>query len=39
VVDETMVGFKGRHFLKQYISNKKAHRWDAKLFVMAEIIH
>jgi hypothetical protein len=36
VVDERIVGFKGRHFLKQYISNKKAHRWGAKLFVLAE---
>ena len=36
VVDETNIGFKGRHFLKQYISNKKAHRWGAKLFVLAE---
>ena len=36
VVDERIVGFKGRHFLKEYISNKKAHRWGAKLFVLAE---
>ena len=36
VVDERIVGFKGRHFLKQYISNKKAHRWGAKLFVLTE---
>ncbi|CAG2214378.1 unnamed protein product [Mytilus edulis] len=36
VVDERIVGFKGRHVLKQYISNKKAHRWGAKLFVLAE---
>ncbi|CAC5400023.1 unnamed protein product [Mytilus coruscus] len=38
VVDERIVGFKGRHVLKQYISNKKAHRWGAKLFVLAESI-
>ncbi|CAC5407995.1 unnamed protein product [Mytilus coruscus] len=36
VVDERIVGFKERHVLKQYISNKKAHRWGAKLFVLAE---
>ncbi|VDH96444.1 Hypothetical predicted protein [Mytilus galloprovincialis] len=31
-----MIGFKGRHFLKQYIANKKAHRWGVKAWVLAE---
>jgi hypothetical protein len=31
-----MIGFKGRHFLKQYITNKKAHRWGVKAWVLAE---
>lgn len=37
-VDERMVGFKGRHQLKQYISNKKAHRWGIKLWVLSDSI-
>ncbi|XP_061170531.1 piggyBac transposable element-derived protein 4-like [Saccostrea echinata] len=35
-VDERIVGFKGRHQLKQYISNKKAHRWGIKLWVLSD---
>ncbi|CAC5388546.1 unnamed protein product [Mytilus coruscus] len=35
-IDERMIGFKGRHFLKQYIANKKAHRWGVKAWVLAE---
>ncbi|VDI63937.1 Hypothetical predicted protein [Mytilus galloprovincialis] len=35
-VDESMVGFKGRHNLVQYMPGKKSHRWGAKLFVLAE---
>ncbi|CAG2252077.1 unnamed protein product [Mytilus edulis] len=35
-VDERVVGFKGRHQLKQYLSNKKAHKWGIKLWVLAE---
>lgn len=35
-IDEQMIGFKGRHFLKQYIANKKAHRWGVKAWVLAE---
>ncbi|XP_052085148.1 piggyBac transposable element-derived protein 4-like [Mytilus californianus] len=37
-VDESsrVVGFKGRHQLKQYLSNKKAHKWGIKLWVLAE---
>jgi hypothetical protein len=35
-VDERVVGFKGRHQLKQYLSNKKTHRWGIKLWVLAE---
>jgi hypothetical protein len=31
-----MIGFKGIHFLKQYIANKKAHRWGIKAWVLAE---
>lgn len=37
-VDESMVGFKGRHQLKQYISNKKARRWGIKLWVLSDSI-
>eukprot|EP00105_Crassostrea_gigas_P035780 XP_019919928.1 PREDICTED: uncharacterized protein LOC105320943 [Crassostrea gigas] len=33
-----MVGFKGRHQLKQYISNKKARRWGIKLWVLSDSI-
>ncbi|CAC5426390.1 unnamed protein product [Mytilus coruscus] len=33
-----MIGFEGRHFLKQYIANKKAHRWGVKAWVLAESI-
>ncbi|XP_063433722.1 piggyBac transposable element-derived protein 4-like [Mytilus trossulus] len=35
-IDERMIGFKGRHFLNQYIANKKAHRWGVKAWVLAE---
>lgn len=35
-VDESMVGFKGRTNLVQYMPGKKSHRWGAKLFVLAE---
>lgn len=30
-----MIGFKGRHFLKQYMANKKAHRWRVQVWVLA----
>ncbi|XP_069128864.1 piggyBac transposable element-derived protein 4-like [Argopecten irradians] len=35
-IDESMVGFKGRHDIVQYLPAKKAHRWGAKFFVLAE---
>jgi hypothetical protein len=35
-IDERIIGFKGRHFLKQYIANKKAHIWRVKAWVLAE---
>jgi hypothetical protein len=35
-VDKSMVGFKGRTNLVQYMPGKKSHRWGAKLFVLAE---
>ena len=31
-----MLGFIGRYVLKQYIANKKAHRWGVKAWVIAE---
>jgi hypothetical protein len=31
-----MIGFKGIHFLKQYMANKKGHRWGVKVWVLAE---
>jgi hypothetical protein len=30
-----MIGFKGRHFLKQYLANYKAHIWEVKAWVLA----
>jgi hypothetical protein len=36
MVDESMVGFKGRTNLVQYMPGKKSHRCGAKLFVLAE---
>ena len=35
-VDESMVGFKGRHHLVQYMPGKKSHRWGPKWHVLAE---
>ncbi|KAJ8318238.1 hypothetical protein KUTeg_003329 [Tegillarca granosa] len=35
-VDESIVGFKGRNRIVQYVPAKKTHRWGAKLFVLAE---
>ena len=35
-VDESMVGHKGRDYTVQYMPAKKAHRWCAKLWVLAE---
>lgn len=35
-VDESMVGFKGRNYTVQYMPGKKAHRWGAKLWILAE---
>lgn len=35
-VDESMVGHKGRDYIVQYMPAKKAHRWGAKLWVLAE---
>ncbi|XP_061171641.1 piggyBac transposable element-derived protein 4-like [Saccostrea echinata] len=35
-VDESMVGFKGRNEIVQYVPAKKSHQWGAKLFVLAE---
>ena len=34
-IDERMIGFKGRHFLKQYLANYKAHIWEVKAWVLA----
>jgi hypothetical protein len=31
-----MVGHKGRDYTVQYMPAKKVHRWDAKLWVLAE---
>ena len=36
MVDESMVGFKGKTNLVQYMLGKKSHRWGAKLLVLAE---
>ena len=33
-IDERMIG--SRHFLKQYMTNKKAQRWGVKVCVIAE---
>lgn len=35
-VDESLVGFKGRNRLVQYMPAKKSHRWGPKLFLLAE---
>ncbi|XP_061190378.1 piggyBac transposable element-derived protein 4-like [Saccostrea echinata] len=35
-IDESMVGFKGRNDIVQYVPAKKSHQWGAKLFVLAE---
>ncbi|KAJ8310378.1 hypothetical protein KUTeg_012243, partial [Tegillarca granosa] len=35
-VDESIVGFKGRQNIVQYLPGKKTHRWGAKLFILAE---
>ena len=35
-VDESMVGHKGKDYTVQYMPAKKAHRWHAKLWVLAE---
>jgi hypothetical protein len=35
-VDESMDGHKGRDYTVQYMPAKKAHRWGAKLWVLAE---
>jgi hypothetical protein len=35
-VDESMDGHKGRDYIVQYMPAKKAHRWGAKLWVLAE---
>lgn len=35
-VDESIVGFKGRNRLVQYMPAKKAHRWGPKFFLLAE---
>ena len=35
-VGESMVGHKGRDYTVQYTPAKKAHRWGAKLWVLAE---
>ena len=31
-----MVSFKGKHQLKQYVANKKAHQWGMKLWVLSD---
>ncbi|KAK3104018.1 hypothetical protein FSP39_023714 [Pinctada imbricata] len=35
-VDESMVGFKGRNDIVQYVPAKKSHQWGAKFFVLCE---
>ena len=35
-VDESLVGFKGRHYFVQYMPNKHHHQWGPKLWVAAE---
>lgn len=35
-IDERIIWFKERHFLKQYIANKKAHRWGVKAWILAK---
>ncbi|XP_071111498.1 piggyBac transposable element-derived protein 4-like [Haliotis cracherodii] len=35
-VDERVVGFKGRHKLKQYLANKKKDKWGLQMWVLAE---
>ena len=35
-VDESLVGFKGRHYSVQYMPNKHHHQWGPKLWVAAE---
>ncbi|KAJ8322435.1 hypothetical protein KUTeg_000009 [Tegillarca granosa] len=35
-VDESLVGFKGRNHLVQYMPAKKSHRWGPKFFLLAE---
>lgn len=35
-IDESIVGFKGRNRIVQYVPAKKSHRWGPKLFVVAE---
>ncbi|KAJ8312473.1 hypothetical protein KUTeg_009846 [Tegillarca granosa] len=36
IIDERMIGFKGRHFMKQYLPDKKANRWGIKAWILAE---
>lgn len=36
IIDESIVGFKGRNSLVQYMPAKKAHRWRPKFFLLAE---
>jgi hypothetical protein len=36
IIDESIVGFKGRNSLVQYMPAKKAHRWGPKFFLLAE---
>ncbi|KAJ8316738.1 hypothetical protein KUTeg_005684 [Tegillarca granosa] len=36
IVDESLVGFKGRNHLVQYMPAKKSHRWGPKFFLLAE---
>ena len=35
-IDESIIGFKGRHVLIQYIKIKKHHQWGPKMYVLAE---
>lgn len=35
-IDESIIGFKGRHILVQYTKIKKHHQWGPKIYVLAD---
>ena len=37
-VDESLIGFKGRHVAKKYMPNKHHHQWGVKIWVAAESV-